>query len=147
MRYDSGTNSAVTATLDLALQTANGNAALTGVEVSVSLGGVNSDTFYFDATGVPAEDVYRFSVPVSALSLTTGRHYWEMTVVQRYDDGSELTESYFGSEDVVKTADSPFGMGWGLSGVGRLFSQQGGVAWAPGGGRWTAGTAGHLVHL
>jgi RHS repeat-associated protein len=112
---------------DVKLQPTSGQATLTTVEASVTLGGVQSGTVYYDGSTANGTDLYRFSLQVDASSLATGRYDWSMTVTQRYSDQSSQTDTYTGQRDVANRATSPFGKSWSLGWLDRLYQNSRGV--------------------
>ena len=66
-----------------------------------------------------------------APATTTG----QLSVQVNMPDGSTITESTSGTVATVDRTNSPFGAGWGLSGLDQLVPFDGGVVWVTGTGQ------------
>jgi RHS repeat-associated protein len=112
---------------DVKLQPTNGQATLSTVEASLTLGGVQSGTVYYNGSTANGTDLYRFSLQVDASSLATGRYDWSITITQRYSDQSTKVDTYTGQRDIVNRATSPYGKSWNLRFLDRLYQNSRGV--------------------
>ena len=113
--------------VDVNLQPTCGQATLSTVEASLSLGGVQSGTVYYDGTGANGTDLYRFSLQVDASGLATGRYDWTITIVQRLLDQTSQTNTYKGQRNLVNRTASPFGRAWTFTWLDRLVQNSRGV--------------------
>lgn len=131
--YTSDDNSHTVVSVDARLQPTNGSATLTGVEARLTLGGIQSETVHYSASGATADGVYRFAVAVDASSLDTGLYDSEMTITQRYSDGSSVQSRHTRETRMVKRLGGEFGEGWTVLGMSRLAGDSRGVKMVRGG--------------
>ncbi|MDD3470435.1 MAG: hypothetical protein PHE53_10745 [Thermoguttaceae bacterium] len=122
LSYSSTYNPHPIAAKDTTLQVTNGGSALTGVEVSGSIGGISTGTVYYDGTSAVAGESYRFALQVDGSNLTTGQKSWTMNLVQRYANGTSVTRTYTGVVDMFNTTGSSTGYGWNIREGKRLIA-------------------------
>src|SRR5207245_3835638 len=60
-----------------------------------------------------------------ATGLATGRYSWSIAVTANY--GTPVTTTYSGNVDIVNSSSSPFGAGWSLNVLERIWPVTGGV--------------------
>ncbi len=76
-----------------------------------------------------------FSLPTfTAPSPGTGEVTWELDVSITLPDDSIVTETAGGTMLSVDRTASPYGSGWGVSGIDQLYPTSGGVLWVSGSG-------------
>src|SRR5260370_18593387 len=57
--------------------------------------------------------------------VSTGRYSWSISVTANY--GTPVTTTYSGSVNIINSSGSPFGAGWSLNNLQRIWPVTGGV--------------------
>jgi YD repeat-containing protein len=95
------------------------------VTAQLTFNGTAGSTVYYNTSSLNPGDLMQMALQANATSLSTGRYPWQITVTANY--GTPQQTTYSGSVDVVNDASSPFGAGWTLANVERLWPVTGGV--------------------
>jgi RHS repeat-associated protein len=95
------------------------------VSARLTLNGTAGSTFYYDTSPLNPGDILQIALQGDATGLSTGRYSYSIAVTANY--GTPVTTTYSGSVDVVNEASSPFGSGWTLANVQRLWPVTGGA--------------------
>ena len=122
LSYSSTYNPHPIAAKDTTLRLTNGGSSLTSVEVSGTIGGIATSTVYYDGTDAVAGESYRFALQVDGSNLTTGQKPWTMNIVQKYANGTSVTQTHTGSVDMFNTTGSSTGYGWNVREGKRLIA-------------------------
>ncbi|HUG67814.1 MAG TPA: Calx-beta domain-containing protein, partial [Pirellulaceae bacterium] len=82
----------------------------TTVETQLTMGGVASEPIFYDAALLDQTQSYRFAANADASSLPTGRHPWQMTVTEHFQDEmgnpSTRVRTFEGQHDVNNRTDA-----------------------------------------
>ncbi|HUG67126.1 MAG TPA: hypothetical protein VMM76_05220, partial [Pirellulaceae bacterium] len=74
------------------------------------MGGVASEPIFYDAALLDQNQSYRFAAIADASSLPTGRHPWQMTVTEHFQDEmgnpSTRVRTFEGQHDVNNRTDA-----------------------------------------
>jgi YD repeat-containing protein len=95
------------------------------VSAQLTLNGTAGTTFYYDSSSLNPGDTMQIALQGNATSLSTGRYSYQIAVTANY--GTPVTTTYSGSVDIVNDASSPFGAGWSLNTLERIWPVTGGV--------------------
>jgi RHS repeat-associated protein len=117
------------------------------VTAQLTFNGTAGSTIYYNTSSLNPGDLMQMALQASATSLATGRYPWSLSVTANYS--SPVTTTYSGNVDIINDSSSPFGAGWVLNDVQRIWSVTGGVILEEPGGQslWFAngGTSGTFV--
>jgi RHS repeat-associated protein len=102
------------------------------VSAQLTLNGTAGSTFYYDTSPLNPGDIMQIALQGDATGLSTGRYSYSIAVTANY--GTPVTTTYSGSVDIVNESASPFGSGWTLANVQRLWPVSGGAILELGGG-------------
>jgi YD repeat-containing protein len=95
------------------------------VGATLTLNGVTGDEVFFDTTALSTEDTVQIALQADGTGLPTGRYAYQVDVTAYFS--TPTTDSYLGYIDIINNADSPFGAGWSLQGLDRLWPVSGGA--------------------
>src|SRR5262249_12739459 len=103
-----------------------------GVPTSIALaykiqrgtGTPNTTTATFTTSGHSAGDTYVLAVQNSA-SIVSGIYSWNVTLTATYSTNSEVVRTVSGKDGYIDLSNSPFGPGWSMAGLSRLFIDSG----------------------
>jgi RHS repeat-associated protein len=94
---------------------------------TLTLDGTTGSPVYYDTSLANPGDVLQFSLQGDATALATGRYDYEIDVADPTAVGSDPYAATFADKvDLINSAGSPFGAGWTLSGLERIWSISGG---------------------
>jgi YD repeat-containing protein len=89
-------------------------------------------TVYFNPAALNPGDWMQMALPATAAGLATGRYNWQIQVTANY--GTPTTTTYSGAVNLITAGttpnnltSNPFGPGWSLANVARLYAVSGGV--------------------
>jgi YD repeat-containing protein len=95
------------------------------VSARLTFNGLQGAAVYYDTSLLNPGDILQVALQGDATSLATGRYGWQIDVTANY--GTPVTTTLTGSVNVINNAGSPFGSGWSLLNVQRLWPVSGGV--------------------
>jgi RHS repeat-associated protein len=117
------------------------------VSAQLTFNSVAGSTFYYSTSSLNPGDTMQIALQADATALSTGRYSYQVSVTANY--ATPVTTTYSGSADIVNSSSSPYGAGWSLDAVQRLWPVTGGVILELPGGTslWFAngGTSGTFV--
>src|SRR5439155_1526757 len=111
------------------------------VSARLQFDGTWAPSYYYSTSTFIPGDILQIALQVDAGSRATGRYSYTVETTAHYT-GSDVTSTSSGSITIVNEGSSPFGQGWTLDLVDRLFPVTGGVILNQGAGNslWFAGT-------
>jgi hypothetical protein len=95
------------------------------VSAQLTFNGVQGSTFYYSTSSLNPGDTMQIALQWDATGLSTGRYSYSVAVTANY--GTPVTTTTSGSVDIINSSTSPFGAGWSLSQLERLWPVTGGV--------------------
>src|SRR5205807_7976501 len=97
------------------------------VSAQLTLNSTAGQLFYYTTNGGATNpgDIMQIALQGDATSLSTGRYSYSIAVTANY--GTPVTTTYTGSVDIINSSSSPFGAGWSLNSLYRIWSVTGGV--------------------
>jgi YD repeat-containing protein len=95
------------------------------ITAQLTLNGTAGSVIYYDTSLLNPGDIVSIPLQGNATSLATGRYSYEIDVTANY--GTPVTTPYTGSVNIVNEGSSPYGSGWTLSNVQKLYAVTGGV--------------------
>jgi YD repeat-containing protein len=102
-----------------------GQAVPPTVKAQLTFNGVAGTTVWYTTSLLNPGDIMEIPLQGDATALSTGRYTYSIAVTANY--GTPATTTYSGSVDIVNSSGSPFGAGWSLSNVQRIWPVTGGV--------------------
>ena len=100
-------------------------AAPATITAQLTLNGTAGTAIYYNTSLLNPGDLVNVALQGDATSLATGRYSYAIAVTANYT--TPVTTTYTGSVDIVNENSSPFGSGWTLANMGRLWAVTGGV--------------------
>jgi YD repeat-containing protein len=91
----------------------------------LTLDGVAGTEVYYDTSSLATEDTVQIALQGDAAGLATGRYAYQIDVTEYF--ASPITTTYNGYVDIINNANSPFGAGWSVQGMERLWLVSGGT--------------------
>ncbi len=111
-----------------------GEAVPSTVTATLTLNGTAGTPVVYDTSTANAGDVIQIALQANATSLATGRYSYSVAVDDPADPDDVYANSFSGSVDLLNNNASPFGAGWTLSGLERVWPVSGGdIVEYPGG--------------
>jgi RHS repeat-associated protein len=95
------------------------------VSAQLTFNGVQGSTFYYSTSSLNPGDTMQIALQGDATGLSTGRYSYSVAVTANY--GTPVTTTTSGSVDIINSSTSPFGAGWSLSQLERIWPVTGGV--------------------
>jgi RHS repeat-associated protein len=95
------------------------------VTAQLTLNGTAGTTVWYSTSSLNPGDIMQIPLQGDATGLSTGRYSWSIAVTANY--GTPVTTNYSGSVDIVNSSGSPFGAGWSLNVLERVWPVTGGV--------------------
>jgi RHS repeat-associated protein len=119
--------------VQVALQTSPTGSTPTSIQEQLTWNGTVQNWVTFSTTGYQAGAVYQLAVQVTSAVAASGMYNWSTDVRINFS-GSHQDVIVSGTAAVVANDNSPYGPGWGISGVDRLIIGANGVLWVTGAG-------------
>jgi YD repeat-containing protein len=95
------------------------------VKAQLTFNGVAGTTVWYTTSSLNPGDIMEIPLQGDATALSTGRYSWSIAVTANY--GTPVTTTYSGNVDIVNSSGSPFGAGWTLNDLQRIWPVTGGV--------------------
>jgi RHS repeat-associated protein len=95
------------------------------VKAQLTFNGVPGTTVWYTTSSLNPGDIMEIPLQGDATALATGRYSWSIAVTANY--GTPVTTTYSGNVDIVNSSGSPFGAGWTLNNLQRIWPVTGGV--------------------
>jgi RHS repeat-associated protein len=95
------------------------------VSAQLTFNGVLGSTFYYSTSSLNPGDTMQIALQGDATGLSTGRYSYSVAVTANY--GTPVTTTTSGSVDIINSSTSPFGAGWSLSQLERIWPVTGGA--------------------
>ncbi len=95
------------------------------VKAQLTLNGTQGSWTWYNTSSLNPGDIMQIALQGNATSLSTSRYSWSIAVTANY--GTPVTTNYSGSVDIVNSMSSPFGAGWSLNVLQRIWPVTGGV--------------------
>ncbi len=103
------------------------------VKAQLTLNSVAGSWVWYDTSHLNPGDIMQIPLQGDATGLSTGRYSWSISVTANY--GTPVTTTYSGNVDIVNSSGGPFGAGWSLNVLQRIWpvSGSGAILELPGG--------------
>jgi YD repeat-containing protein len=95
------------------------------VKAQLTLNGTAGSWIYYDTSHLNPGDIMQIPLQGDATGLSTGRYSYSISVTANY--GTPATTTYSGNVDIVNSSSSPFGAGWSINVLERIWPVTGGV--------------------
>jgi YD repeat-containing protein len=95
------------------------------VKAQLTFNSVQGTAVWYNTAQLNPGDIMQIPLQGDATALSTGRYSWSISITVNY--GTPVTTTYSGNVDIVNSSGSPFGAGWSLNVLQRIWPVTGGV--------------------